>query len=60
MSFSRREVLLSSAGLLLGVLPGAAILKAAQTAGGTASEAVEPAAYVRIGLPMSGLVPTTV
>lgn len=49
MGFSRREVLLSSAGLMLGVLPGGAILKAAQTAGGTASDAVEPSAYVRIG-----------
>src|ERR1700722_12191982 len=49
MNFSRREVLLSSAGLMLGVLPGAEILKAAQTAGGTASDAVEPSAYVRIG-----------
>ncbi len=49
MNFSRREVLLSSAGLMLGVLPGAGILKAAQTPGGTASDAVEPSAYVRIG-----------
>src|ERR1700730_7040543 len=49
MNFSRREVLLSSAGLMLGVLPGAEILKAAQTTGGTASDAVEPNAYVRIG-----------
>src|SRR5882762_547464 len=49
MSFSRREVLLSSAGLMLGVLPGAVILKAAQSPGGKASDAVEPNAYVRIG-----------
>src|SRR6266404_1033282 len=49
MNFSRREVLLSSAGLMLGVLPGAGILKAAQTPSGTASDAVEPSAYVRIG-----------
>ena len=48
MNFSRREVLLSSAGLMLGVLPGAEILKA-QTPGGKASDAVEPSAYVRIG-----------
>ena len=49
MSFSRREVLLSSAGLMLGVLPGAVILNAAQSPGGKASDAVEPSAYVRIG-----------
>src|ERR1700736_3512874 len=48
MSFSRREVLLGSAGLLLGVLPGGDILKA-QTPGAKASDAVEPNAYVRIG-----------
>jgi isoquinoline 1-oxidoreductase subunit beta len=48
MSFSRREVLLGSAGLLLGVLPGGDILEA-QTPGAKASDAVEPNAYVRIG-----------
>jgi isoquinoline 1-oxidoreductase subunit beta len=48
LSFSRREVLLGSAGLMLGLLPGGAILEA-QTPGGKAPDAVEPNAYLRIG-----------
>ena len=48
MNFSRREVLLGSAGLMLGLLPGGAILEA-QTPGAKAPDAVEPDAYVRIG-----------
>ena len=48
MSFSRREVLLGSAGLMLWVLPGGSILKA-QTPGDKASDPFESNAYVRIG-----------
>ena len=48
MSLSRREVLLGSAGLILGVLPGGEILKA-QTPGARASDVIEPNAYVRLG-----------
>src|SRR5580658_3230063 len=49
MGFSRRELRLSYAGLMSGVLPGAAIGKAAQMSSGKAADAVEPTAYVRVG-----------
>jgi isoquinoline 1-oxidoreductase beta subunit len=48
LSFSRREVLLGGAGLMLGVLPGGDIL-GAQTPGVEASDSVDHNAYVRIG-----------